>query len=142
MKRPCQAVIIRIAPDPSSGEVLNVGVVLHAPGHRFLGARFTNTWKRVMDAFPDADRVHLGRVASTILQGCESAYGAQLGLERPPADVISTVRRMVPDDDGSLVLSLALSGLTADPEHTLAELFERYVLRGETSSAGGPRPPA
>ncbi len=132
MKRPCQAVIIRVAPDPASGEVLNVGVVLHAPEHRYLGARFTSTWKRVTDAFPDADRVHLGRIASSIRHACESAYpGAQLDLASPPDAIVAAVRAIVPEDDASLLLSRPLSGLTADPERTLGELFERYVVRGE-----------
>jgi hypothetical protein len=59
MKERCQAVVIRVAHDPSSGEMLNIGVVLHSPTHRFLGARFTSAWKQITDAFPDADRVHL-----------------------------------------------------------------------------------
>lgn len=131
VKHQCQAVVIRVAPDPSAGEMLNVGVVLHAPGHRYLGAKFTSTWKRITDAFPDADRVHLGRIATAISRACDATYEPQLKMDEPPADIVTAVRRIVPDDDASLLISAPLTGLTSDPERTLKELFDRYVVRGE-----------
>lgn len=133
MKERCQAVVIRVAPDASSGEMLNIGVVLHSPSHRYLAARFTSTWKRVTDAFPDADAVHLRRVASSISSSCDVTYSDQLSLTEPPADVIAVVRKIVPDDDASLLLSAPLAGVTVDPERTLGELFERFVVRGEAT---------
>jgi len=132
MKHPCQAVVIRLAPDPSSGEVLNIGVVLHAPEHRFLRARFAGSWKRLTEAFPGADAVHLRRVATAISNACDAGYSSQLALDPPPTDVTEAVRRIVPDDDASLLLSRPLSGLTDDPERTLGELFDRYVVYGQT----------
>ncbi len=130
---PCRAVILRVAPDPSSGELLNVGVVLHSPGHRFLGVRFPNTWKRVTDAFPDADRVHLRRIANAIERASSEAYRTQLALDAPLEDIVRLVRTWIPEDDSGLVVSQPLSGITADPERTLRELFERYVVGGEAS---------
>jgi len=97
MKHPCQAIVIRLARDPASGEVLNIGVVLLAREHRFFEARFT-----------------------------------------PPSDMTNAVRRIVPDDDASLLLSSPVSGVTDHPARTLRGLFERYATLNEPSATPPP----
>ncbi|MBI3922110.1 MAG: DUF3037 domain-containing protein, partial [Armatimonadetes bacterium] len=47
----------------------------------------------------------------------------------PPSDVTGFAARVLPPDDSALQFSPAGGGLTEDPEATLAELYERYVLR-------------
>lgn len=130
MKHPFQAVVIRVTPDATSGESLNIGVVMHAPAFAFFDARVTSSFQRITEAFPAADAVHLRRVGGTLVRACEGTYGAQLGLESLPIDVIAAVRRVLPDDDSGLVLSTPISGLTGDPARTLGELFARFVVRG------------
>lgn len=128
MKHPCQAVIVRYAPDASSGELLNIGVVVLSPGHRFMASRFLDRWARVTQAFPEADRVHLRRVASAIERSCEQHYERdQLTLVAPASAIDAAFDAAVPLEDSGLVRSAPITGLTADPEQTLNELFERYV---------------
>ena len=127
MKHPCQALIVRYAPEPASGEMLNVGVVLLSPGHNFMGSRFLDKWARLTQAFPEADIVHLRRVASAIERTCEKHFSIQLPLERPTEEVVAAFNAALPPDDASIIHSAPLKGITADPVRTLNELFERYV---------------
>ncbi|MCB9591138.1 MAG: DUF3037 domain-containing protein [Sandaracinaceae bacterium] len=126
MRSACQAIVIRYAPDPSGGEVLNIGVVLLAPAAGFFGARFVDSWSRITGAFPEADIVHLRRIASAVESTCAAHADAQLSLE-PQQDVVKAFEQIVPVEDASLAHSAAVSGVTSDPQRTLDELFARYV---------------
>lgn len=127
MKHPCQALIVRYAPDPASGEMLNIGVVLCSGGHRFLGARFLDKWKRLTQAFPEAEKVHLTRTASALERSFEKHFADQLSLQPAPDNVVALFDAALPPDDASILHSPAIAGVTADPARTLDELFERYV---------------
>jgi hypothetical protein len=130
VKHPCQALIVRYAPDPASGELLNVGVVVLSPRHGFMGSRFLDKWIRVTKAFPEADKTHLRRVASSIERSCERHFSTrvdQLPLQQPTEDLVVAFDAALPLDDASIIRSQTISGVTADPERTLNELFERYV---------------
>ena len=127
MKHACQALIVRYAPEPASGEMLNIGVVLLSSGHSFMGSRCLGSWARLTQAFPEADEVHLRRVAAAIERSCEKYFSVQLPLEMPGADVVAAFNAAVPPDDASIVHSAPIKGITADPLRTLDELFERYV---------------
>lgn len=126
MRSACQAIVIRYAPDPSGGEVLNIGVVLLAPAAGFFGARFVDSWSRITGAFPEADIVHLRRIASAVESTCAAHADAQISLE-PQQDVVKAFEQIVPVEDASLAHSAAVSGVTSDPQRTLDELFARYV---------------
>lgn len=125
-KHPCQALIVRYAPEPASGEMLNIGVVLLSSGHSFMGSRFLGKWGRITRAFPDADEVHLRRIASAIAKSCERHVSTQVP-STGPNDVVAAFDAAMPHDDASIVRSSPLMGITADPGRTLNELFERYV---------------
>lgn len=128
VKHPCQAIVVRYCPDPTSGELLNVGVVLISAGHRFMGARFLDSWSRVTQTFPEADRVQLRRIASAVERSCERHYsGKQLRLEEPTGAIDAAFDAAVPRMDASIMRSLPITGITANAERTLSELFERYV---------------
>jgi hypothetical protein len=118
--------VVRYAPDPAGGEVLNIGVVLLVPAFSFFGARFVDSWSRITGAFPEADLVHLRRIASTVERACAAASDAQLSLVRVE-DVATAFDQIIPVEDASLMRSTPLSGVTADPQRTLDELFGRYV---------------
>lgn len=138
MRGPCQALVVRYAPDPSAGEVLNIGVVVLAPAHGFFGARFVDSWQRITQAFPRADLVHLRRVASAVERACAAASGAQLRLDSTD-DIVAAFHAIIPPDDASLQHSSPLSGVTSDPERTLDELFGRYVTERAATPDREPR---
>lgn len=128
IKQPCQAVIVRYAPDATSGEVLNIGVVLISAGHRFMGARFLDSWSRLTQAFPEADKVQLRRIASAVEGSCERHYaGHQLRLDEPSGEIDVAFDAALPRMDASIMRSAPITGITANAERTLSELFERYV---------------
>jgi hypothetical protein len=121
-------VVVRYSPDPASGELLNIGVVVLSPGHRFMASRFLDFWKRVTQTFPDADKVHLRRIASALERSCERYYaGSQLSLQEPGSTIDVAFDAALPREDAAIVRSAPLTGITSDPERTLNELFERYV---------------
>lgn len=130
VKRRCEAVVVRVSPDVASGEVLNIGVIVRAPDHRFFAAKLISRWTRVASAFPDADVPHLARVARAIVTGCAREYATALELDPHPESITDAVRRFLPDEDASIVLSAPISGVTADPAKTLDELFVRFVTHG------------
>lgn len=132
MKQPFEAVAIRYVHDARVGEFLNIGVVVWSPAASFAGVRFLQGWRRVSAAFPGADLPLLRRIAQAFERRAaewQSQVGAQLQLG-PRAGVEALVREVVQLDDSSLQLSPVISGLTADAQRTLVELFELYVSGG------------
>jgi hypothetical protein len=94
-----------------------------------MASRFLESWARVVQAFPAADKVQLRRIASAIERSCERQYSAgnQLRLSEPSAAIDAAFDAALPREDAAIVRSAPLTGITADPERTLNELFERYV---------------
>ena len=130
-KKPCEAIAIRYVHDVRTGEFLNIGVVLMSPGHDFLGARFINSWARITATFPDAEPVHLRRVARAIEHACERwmvATRTQLAFMRVD-NLDAFLRSVIGFDDASITFSTTISGITADPVVTLNELFFTFAGR-------------
>lgn len=125
MKRRFQATVVRYAPDPSSGEMLNIGVVLICPERRFAQARFIESWRRVTATFPAADFVLLRKLTSALQGACQAAYDTPQMSSTD--DVESFLSSVIPAQDGALLYSKPMSGITADPERTLSQLFVRFV---------------
>lgn len=131
-KVPYEAAVIRVAPDPSSGEQLNVGLVVFVPSEHRLIARFTPSWARVHRAFPNADVVHMRRVARAVERACQRFSGEQLPLLRPK-DSLAALATVLPFNDAAFVSSVASSGITSNAERTLEELFQRFVMANDRS---------
>jgi len=131
VKVACEAVVVRYIHDLATEEFVNVGVILFAPTVGFFGARFLQSWVRVTAMFPDADHVHLRRLAAAV-EGKLQTWTAQRKSELPFFEA-PTLQAALPqilngDELGFRPGSLT-RGLTAAPERTLAELFERHVGR-------------
>lgn len=123
-------VLLRYRHDPLSGEFANVGVVLHSPGQRFLGARFRRTAGRLGKMFPDLDRSALMdglRVVERGISNLQLSEGS--GLLTDLSDAGSFAKRVLPPDDSSLIWSELGSGVASDPEETLEKLYRRFVSR-------------
>ena len=133
VKVPMQAVAVRYVHDAGSGECLNLGVVLLCADRGFVGARFLPSWVRITAAFHDADPAHLRRLCGAIEDACARWSNNQGGLLKL-RDVALLVRQVIPDGDQGIAVSPVISGITADPERTLAELFARYVGHYDESS--------
>lgn len=130
MKKPCEAIVVRYVHDVRTGEFLNIGVILMSPAHDFVGARFINSWARVTAAFPDAEPVHLRRIARAVSRACDEWLAGTKQLEFMRVDQLETfLRSVIAFDDASIVFSPPISGITPDPVITLNELFFTYAGR-------------
>jgi hypothetical protein len=139
VKTPFEAVSIRYVHDGRNGEFLNIGVVLFAPTAPFAGVRFLQSWSRITAAFPGAEIVLLRRIAKAFEKWMAewSATIGQLPLE-PLRGVAALVAEVLHADDSSIQVSPTISGVTSDPQRTLAELFEVYAARQQTDEARRP----
>ncbi len=137
VKVPCQAVAVRFVADPRTDEFLNVGVVLFCPARRYAAAKFLSSWTRVSNAFPEADLVHLRRVKRLFEKACEtwSASTQQPELFESVSTLDALLAKVVAVDDASIQFSRVVSGITAQPEETLAHLFRLYVSKAPDEGA-------
>ena len=135
--RPYTYTILRYVHDARAGEMLNVGVVLHiAADHRLL-VKTRDTFGRMKRAFPDLD----GDAFRSAMRSVERAVRlvaddlAATTLLNEKGDAASFARKAMAADDSALQWSPVGSGLTDNPEATLARLFDRLVLANDDRTA-------
>jgi DUF3037 family protein len=120
-----QYAILRVVPSVERGERLNVGVVLHCPQRRFLGARLHLDRARLAALAPgmDADELapHLDALAA--IAAGEPAAG--------PLGALSASDRFgwLAAPSSTVIQPSAIhTGLTDEPQRTLDHLFHTLVL--------------
>jgi hypothetical protein len=122
---------LRYIHDLSTGEFINVGIVLHCPSIRHLGARLRHTHGRISCAFPDLDTGAF-RSSMAIIEKAlrlQAANYEKGDLFQEKGDAAAFGRQVVPLDDSSLQWSPVGGGLTKDPKQELERLYERLVAR-------------
>lgn len=124
---------LRYVHDSRTGEFVNCGVVLYAPSVQFLGAACRTHTGRIRKVFPGVDAASLqvvlrgvGRHFDKLSKKLLANSGFNFSSGKNALDFSRSY--LVPDDSAWQWSKLG-SGLTADPEKTLEELFERLVLR-------------
>lgn len=136
LKLPFEAVAVRYVHDVRTGEFLNIGVVMLCTRGPFAAARFLPQWERVTAAFPGAEIVLLRRLARAFERRCDEWSVEANGQQalRPVTELATLLQSVMLPDDSSVQFSASITGVTADPERTLAELFLTYAgstLAGE-----------
>ena len=124
--------VLRYLHDPATGEGLNVGVLVYAPGQRWLEARFNLNAGRLKHAFPGLNvDLHkaLMRRLKTRFESASVACSQELPFAERPSDLSGWAASILRDDDSSLQWGSEGGGITTDPERELRELYERMVLR-------------
>ncbi len=132
MKTPYSYRVLRYLHDPATGEGLNVGVVLYAPGVRWLEARFNVNAGRLKRAFPELDTdIHraLMRRLKTRFEAASETCTQELPFPERPTQLDGWIQSVLRDDDSSLQWGVEGGGVTTNPERELHELYERLVLR-------------
>jgi hypothetical protein len=127
---------LRYVHDVASGESLNVGVAIHVPSSRFVGARIQTNYGRLKKAFPALDgeeHKNLMRFLQARFDTLQIQSAQELALWPDYKDVCSVVAAILPHDDSSLRWSEMAGGLTSDPETELEHLYSRLVLANEIS---------
>lgn len=130
-KLPYTYTVLRYLHDVATAEFVNVGIVLHCPKQRYLGAKLRHTHGRFSDLFPDLDATAF-RSSMTAIERALAAAGQAYKTEdlfRPETDAAAMARSVLPADDTSLQWSPLGSGLTSDPERQLDHVYGRLVGR-------------
>jgi hypothetical protein len=129
-------IVLRYVHDVVSGECVNVGLVLVAPGQRRLLARTRTTFGRIRQMFPDLHVTAFREAMGAIGRGADSVRqrldAGDLGTGSPNALVCG--RMILPDDDSSLQWSEMGAGLSSDIDQTFADLYRRFVTRHDRAA--------
>ena len=132
MKTQYSFTIVRYVHDVVGGEFVNVGVVLYAPDQDYVDAMCTKKYGRLSNLFIDVDGAQFRSLMHFLevrIDEARQSLQNELQFDGKPKDVSEIVARIIPKDDSSFQFSTSGSGLTADPQRTVEELFERYVER-------------
>lgn len=130
-KTPYTYTVLRYVHDVTTGEFVNVGVVVHAPTARFVGVRLRHTFSRLAGMFPDLDRDGFRsamRIVERALKQIAVDYKKDT-LFRFDGDASAVARKVLPADDSSLQWSPVGAGLASDISLLLDRLFQRLVER-------------
>lgn len=124
--------VIRYRHDPSTGEMLNIGVILCAPTVSCIDVATNYHYERLSAAFVNFDGDHYRRTLrqfSMVLDVLRERL-TNRGLVDAwdiPSDVKSAADQIWPDRDLSFQVGEVLAGITEDPAVTLRGLFQRMV---------------
>lgn len=129
-KTPYTYTVLRYVHDVASGEFLNVGVALLAPEEHYVNAMCRTTFQRLKNVFPTLDGESFRgamRHVNHAFERFQQERRDELALRETTGGVMSYAHAVLGADDSSLQWSPMGSGLTADPERTLEQLFDRFV---------------
>ena len=131
MKTPYSFSVLRYVHDVATGEFVNVGVVLYAPGARFLSAKFTSRYSHITKVFSNVDGHHLKRVVQSLeanlIRAGESVHTRSMFDKQESVENVAA--GILPPDDSSLQFSPQGYGITENPQEALKQLFDRFVQK-------------
>lgn len=134
MKKPYTYTVLRYVHDVTTGEFVNVGVVLFSPETRYAGALCRHTISRLTKTFPGMNGELFKRTVRYIQEQL-AEFGERLQDELPfeglPKNAADLAQTILPTDDSSLQWSPPGSGLAEDLPQTLNAIYERMVQRYE-----------
>lgn len=126
---------LRYVHEPLSGEFANVGVLLWAPGSRYLGFRASQKFRRLSHFFHGFQQQDYRNMIARIETQFEKLAGiladsqGELPFSESPESARELALKVIPHDDAALQWSLSAGGLTVSPEEELEALFMEAVAR-------------
>lgn len=126
---------LRYVHEPLSGEFANVGVLLWAPGSRFLGFRASQKFRRLshfFHGFQQQDyRNLIARIETQFDKLAVRLADPQevLPFKESPQSARDLALQVIPHDDAALQWSLSGGGMTKSPSAELEALFQEAVAR-------------
>lgn len=126
-KKPFTYTVLRYVHDVTTGEFVNVGVVVFCPDDGYLGALFKMTFRRVKSVFPtlhsDAFKASM-RALDSAFKEKKSLFSSGQKEYKTALDIAASV---LPRDDSSLQWSPVGGGIATDMEVKLRQLYTRMV---------------
>jgi hypothetical protein len=126
-RAPFQYAVVRVVPKVERGEGFNAGVILFCRPKRFLGARVQLDEALLAHFAPDCDPDVVRRHLELIPRLCagDPAAGPLAALSQP-----ERFHWLVAPSSTVVQPAEVHTGMTADPDSTLAHLFAALVARG------------
>jgi hypothetical protein len=122
--------LLRYVHDITTREFVTVGVVMHSPQLRFIGARLKKSYGRIKVLFPNFDSENF-RVDMAQLEQAFAIISQQQANELPLAAFENSkeiAQSIIPKDDSSLQWTDEIGcGVTDDPQIELEALYQRFV---------------
>jgi hypothetical protein len=131
MKTPYTYSVLRYVHDITTGEFINVGVVLYSREGCYASALCRSTFGRLSRTFPGMDGdafKSLMRFVQSRIEEIGDGLKKELPLNGHPSTVMDVAHAVLPPDDSSLQWSPPGSGLSENLSQTLEGLFERLVI--------------
>ncbi len=125
----CNYAILRFLPYPETGELVNLGVVVHCAAAGLLDFRLeTARTKRVTDFFPELSRENFRQARAAIRTELERVRDAAADARSPQLGR-DLFRELVRPRETVFRFGEIRTVLTRDPHDLARQLFERYVER-------------
>ena len=124
--------VLRYVHDTTTGEFVNVGVLLYARDRRHLGARFRTTYGRLSTIFPGFERDsfrELIRFVGSRFGRIGEDISRDLPFEDLPTSVMEVATSVLPADDSSLQWAPPGSGMSENLDEALDSIYARFVGR-------------
>lgn len=126
--------IIRYLHDRATGEFINVGVIVYSAEYQYLNCKIISKYGRITSFFPGAD----GRAILKALRYFEKEIirAKQLFSELLPVpeDLAELTRKILPDDDSSLILTEVKKGIDLDFNKSLTDLYHLLVTKWQNET--------
>jgi hypothetical protein len=133
--------VLRYVHDPVTQEFANIGVAVYSPEQRYLNARCEIHYGRITKIFGKIDGERF-RQATRYIQERVKSIGQRMNSSLPfegESKIDSILATVLPPDDSSLQFAASGTGLSANLDATLEELFQRLVARYWYSAEPQPR---
>lgn len=130
VRTPYSYSVLRYVHDISTGEFVNVGIVILSTTKPRLCFQFRKSLGRIGEIFPDLTSSAFRTIIKGVSKRFESvrdAYESPLELGSRSNGLQEILNSVLPRDDSSLQWSDISSGLCTDLDSTLTRLYERYA---------------
>lgn len=119
--------ILRYVHDQSTGEFVNLGVVVYSPEESFLKAMVCQRYSRVNALFPNANGRFAIKMAKNFETSIRKIEGELVTLFLPSEHLATITKLILPQDDSALILTEVRHGVDIELELALNGLFHDMV---------------
>lgn len=137
-RTPYTYTVLRYVHDVTTGEFINVGLVVASLEQGYLRARFNKSYGRLKCAFPTLNgetfRTRI-RALQTSFDELSEQLGDRLRFEKDERNLLGVVRTLLPSDDSALQWAPLGAGLSKDLPQTLDSLYSRFVTKYDAPHA-------